>query len=127
MSNVVLRIYIPRRAKVDARSWRHFGRKPSLSLYLLDKALEAAIGEAELSQVMAGYVGGDREHPTRRTGDIPDCLDICGRQEDLRAFCELYRRHLAASTIVWLSLEQFEALPRWMPELLQPRFYGGNP
>lgn len=125
MSNVVLRIYIPRRAKVDARSWRHFGRKQSLSLYLLDKAWEAAIGEAELSQVMAGYVGG-REQPTRRTGDIPDCLDICGRQEDLRVFCELYSRHLAASTVVWLTLEQFAMSPRWMPELLQPRFYGGD-
>lgn len=85
MSKVVLRIYIPRRAKVDVRSWRHFGRKQSLSLYLFDKALEPAIGEAELSHVMAGYVGGDREHPTRRTRDIPDCLDIRERQEDLRA------------------------------------------
>jgi hypothetical protein len=50
------------------------------------KPWSRAIGEAELSHLMAGYVGGDREHPTRRTRDIPDCLDIRERQEDLRAF-----------------------------------------
>lgn len=127
MDKAILRMYIPRTAKVEVRSWRHFGRKKGLSRYLLEKAREAAIGEVELSQAMAGYVGRDERHPPRRSRDIPDCLDICGRPEDLRTFCDLYRSQLASSTVVWLTLEQFVVSPRWMPELLQPRFDGGNP
>lgn len=126
MAKAVLRIYVPRTAKAEVRSWRHFLRKKALSRYLLEKAQEAAIGEVELSQVMAGYLGGDDAHPTKRSSDIPDCLDICGRPEDLRTFCDLYRSQLAVCTIVWLTLEQFATSPRWMPELLQPRFYGGH-
>jgi len=85
MANVILRIYIPRKAKAKVRSWRHFGRKKALSRYLLEKAQEAAIGEVELSQVMTGYIGGDDRHPPTRSSDIPDCLDICGLREDLWA------------------------------------------
>jgi hypothetical protein len=127
MAKAVLRMYIPRAAKAEVRSWRHFGRKKALSRYLLEKAQEAAIGEVELSQVMAGYLGGDDRHSPTRSSDIPDCLDICGRREDLWAFRELYRAQLASSTVVWLTLEQFAVSPRWMSELLQPRFYGRNP
>jgi hypothetical protein len=118
MAKAVLRIYIPRKAKAEVRSWRHFGRKKALGRYLLEKAQEAAIGEAELSQVVAGYLAGDPEHPAKRVSEIPDCLDICGRQEDLRAFCELYRTQLATSTIVWLTLEQFATSPRWLAKVI---------
>jgi hypothetical protein len=119
MGKAILRMYIPRTAKVEVRSWR-FGRKKGLSRYLREKAQEAAIGEVELSQVMAGYVGSDERHPPRRSRDIPDCLDICGRPEDLRSFCDLYRAQLATSTIVWLTMEQFAPSPRWMANVIQP-------
>jgi hypothetical protein len=66
MANVILRMYIPRKARAEVRSWRQFGRKKALSRYLLEKAQEAAIGEVELSQVMAGYIGGDDRHPLTR-------------------------------------------------------------
>lgn len=125
MAKAVLRVYIPRLAKAEVRSWRHFGRKKALSLYLLEKAQEAAIGEVELSQVMAGYIAGNDRHIPTRSSDVPDCLDICGRREDLWTFRELYRAQLASSTVVWLTLDQFAVSPRWMPDPLQ--FYGGKP
>jgi hypothetical protein len=84
MANVILRMYIPRKAEAEVRSWRQLGRKKALSRYLLEKAQEAAIGEVELSQVMAGYIGGDDRHSPTRSRDIPDCLDICGRASNQR-------------------------------------------
>jgi hypothetical protein len=109
MSKMVLRVYIPHAAKIDQRSWKHLGQKKLLNRYLMEKAQEAAIGEAQLFEVIAGHLDGDSEH----RNDIPDCLDICGREEDLRTFLELYATHLATSTIVWLTPDQCAASPRW--------------
>jgi PII-like signaling protein len=119
MSNVVLRIYIPRNAKVTVRFWKYFRRRTALSRYLLERAREAAIGQAELFQVIAGYLDGGSENRAKSRSNIPDCLDIVGSREDLRAFCELYEAQLAASSIIWLTPEQVETSPRWLPSVIE--------
>lgn len=119
MSNVVLRIYIPRNATVTVRLWKYLRRRTALSRYLLERAREAAIGQAELFQVIAGYLDGGSEHRAKCRSNIPDCLDIFGSEEDLRAFCELYEAQLATSTMVWLTPEQVQASPRWMTNVIR--------
>jgi PII-like signaling protein len=104
---------------VKVRSWKYFRRTRPLSLYLLEKAQEAAIGQAELFQVIAGYLDGGSEHRAKSQSNIPDCLDVFGSEENLRTFCELYEVQLATTTIVWLTPEQAATSPHWMARVIE--------
>ncbi|HVW85934.1 MAG TPA: chloride channel protein, partial [Bryobacteraceae bacterium] len=107
----VLRLYFRTGATAKAESnWRKL-MAPALGPYLLRRAKEAGIEQAVLHRVSGGFLQGGRlafDHSDVAPPSLPQCLELIGEEELLRAFLDLHRPALDGVRVVLLRGEQLD-------------------
>ncbi|MDE3196363.1 MAG: voltage-gated chloride channel family protein [Acidobacteriota bacterium] len=107
----VLRLYFRTGATAQAqRGWKKV-LKPALGPYLLQHAKEAGIDQAILHRVSGGYLREGRltlDHSDVVPPNLPQCLELIGEEELLRAFLDLHRPVLGGVRVVMLRGEQLD-------------------
>lgn len=107
----VLRLYFKTGATARIKSgWRKL-MAPALGPYLLQHAKEAGIDQAVLHRVSGGFLNDGRlslDNSDAPPPNLPQCLELLGEEELLRAFLDLHRPVLGEVRIVLLRGEQLD-------------------
>ena len=105
----VLRLYFSASEMRNANTrWRQLAPQ-SLGAFLLEQAREHGIQQALLHRVIGGYLNNQDlvmdtgENPPSR---LPQCLELVGEGEDLKAYLNHNREHLANVRTVFLRGEK---------------------
>ncbi|HVW11467.1 MAG TPA: voltage-gated chloride channel family protein [Bryobacteraceae bacterium] len=110
----VLRLYFRTGATARAQQgWRKLFA-PALGPYLLQHAREAGIEQAILHRVFGGFLRDGKltqDNSEIVPPNLPQCLELIGEEELLRAFLDLHRRVLGDVRIVLLRAEQIDPDP----------------
>lgn len=105
----VLRLYFCASQSLRSSSWWKRLMGQSLGSYLLQQAKQVGVEQALLHRVVGGYLKDQNlvldngEVPPAR---LPQCLELVGEEELLKAFVEQYKEHLKNVRIVFLRGEE---------------------
>ncbi len=93
----ILRLYFSASATVPGRSWLKRMISGNLGQYLMKQAKEAGVHQAIMHRVSAGFINGDRiswDISDTPPPKLPQCLELIGDEDLLRAFLQVERPHL---------------------------------
>jgi H+/Cl- antiporter ClcA len=105
----ILRLYFAASATIPETKWWRRAMSRNLGHYLLKQAREAGVHHAVLHKVSAGFLNGAGiswnvgETPPPR---LPQCLELIGEEELLRAYLEVERPYLTNVRAVMMRSEE---------------------
>jgi H+/Cl- antiporter ClcA len=105
----ILRLYFAASATIPEAKWWRRAMSRNLGHYLLKQAREAGVHQAVLHKVSAGFLNGAGiswnvgETPPPR---LPQCLELIGEEELLRAYLEVERPYLTNVRAVMMRSEE---------------------
>ena len=92
-----LRLYFPRRSRINATRFWHRLSAPALAQHLLIAARRAEILQAMLHEIRSGYLPGEKlsHHYPELTGmQHPQCLQLLYTEQQLRDFMQEHAEEL---------------------------------